>query len=395
MDPQVERCIQARAADAIVREVRLNMMKAVAKPIPLKAGRWSINPRSKGNFVYSFDGCIPFDIITSYEHILLGPFQGAGQLRPSLGWTRLLAHGVPTRDNADFIFGPEELLREVRTMPGLKKAHLAMEPRWLKPVGGINSMYSTITFAISDPDGTITNALSHGRAALFGKEVTIRKWIDKPALVQCSRCHALGHIKTSRACPLGRNSVKCFICGGTHNSEDHNSLCPRKHATAGVCDCRNYKCLNCQQTGHHCRDPSCPARERYRPKNPRKAGKSKNKGKEKETSPHRQRQEELEAAFREKYGLPTPTSPLLPMPRLELPDMEEFADTGDDTDPLGNFAGGDEWPEHADTTSSAQVASGSGLQHTSNPAAATEMLVDSPDYPPSRPQHSAASRTMT
>jgi len=264
-DPHVERCVRARAADVIVREVRLKMMKTVAKPIPLKAGHWSINPRSKGNFVYSFDGCIPFDIVASYEHILLGPFQGSGQLRPSLGWTRLLAHGVPTKDNADIVFGPEELLREVRTMPGLKKAHLAMEPRWLKPVGEINSAYSTITFAVSDPDGTITNMLSHDRAALFGKEVTIRRWIDKPALVQCSRCHALGHIKTSRACPLGRNLVKCFICGGTHNSEDHNSTCPRKHAIAGVCDCKNYKCLNCQQVGHHCRDPGCPARECYCP----------------------------------------------------------------------------------------------------------------------------------
>jgi hypothetical protein len=125
----VDQCIRAPAVDAIIREVRLNMAKAVAKPIPLKAGRWSISSHSKGNFVYSFDGCIPFDIVASYEHILLGPFQGSGQLRPSLGWTCLLTHGVLTRDEVDnIIYGPEELLREVRTMPGLKKAHLAMEP---------------------------------------------------------------------------------------------------------------------------------------------------------------------------------------------------------------------------------------------------------------------------
>jgi Endonuclease-reverse transcriptase len=61
-----------------VREVRLNIAKAVAKPIPLRAGRWSINPQSKGNFVFSFDGCIPFNMIMSYKHILLGPFHGSG-----------------------------------------------------------------------------------------------------------------------------------------------------------------------------------------------------------------------------------------------------------------------------------------------------------------------------
>ena len=86
-DHQAEMRIRARAADAIVREVRLNMAKAVANPIPLRAGRWSVHPRSKGNFVFSFNGHIPFDIISSYEHLLLEPFQGTGQLCPSLGWT--------------------------------------------------------------------------------------------------------------------------------------------------------------------------------------------------------------------------------------------------------------------------------------------------------------------
>ncbi|KAF8500745.1 hypothetical protein F5888DRAFT_1298123 [Russula emetica] len=63
VDPQRESHIRARAADAIVREVRTKMAKVVAKPIPLRAGRWSIHPRSKGNFVFSFDGCLTFDVI--------------------------------------------------------------------------------------------------------------------------------------------------------------------------------------------------------------------------------------------------------------------------------------------------------------------------------------------
>jgi hypothetical protein len=84
-DPQVEQHISIQAADAIIHEVCIKMAKAVANPILLRAGRWSIHPRSKGNFVYSFDGCIPFDTINSYVHILLSPFQGSGHLRPSLG----------------------------------------------------------------------------------------------------------------------------------------------------------------------------------------------------------------------------------------------------------------------------------------------------------------------
>jgi len=286
IDPQIEMSIRARPADAIVREVRLKMGNTVANPIPLRAGRWSAHPRSKGNFVYSFDGNIHFDLIESYKRILLAPFHGSGKLSPSMGWTRLLAHGVPVFDESWTPSGPDALLKEVKAMPGLKRAHFAMPPRWLKPVGRIESNYSTITFAISDPDGSITNTLLNGRAALFGKEVEIQRWVDKPALIQCSHCHALGHIKTSRACPLGKDSAKCFICGGSHKSEKHDQKCNRRHAVAGICDCKHFKCLNCQNTGHTCRDTRCPARDLFRPRTSRRPRKPKGSGRNKDWAPN-------------------------------------------------------------------------------------------------------------
>ena len=171
---------------------------------------------------------------------------------------------------------------------GLKKAHFAMPPRWLKPTERVNTDYSTITFAISDPDGSITSALLNGRAALFGKEVIIQRWVDKPALVQCSHCHALGHIRTSRACPLGKDSVKCFICGGSHQSDTHDQKCPRKHAVAGICDCKHFKCLNCHNTGHNCKDTRCPARDLFQPRASRRPRKPRNKGKERQWAPDRE-----------------------------------------------------------------------------------------------------------
>ena len=284
IDTQLEEDIRSRPADAIVREVKLKMGKAVAKPIPLKAGRWSVHPRSKGNFVYSFEGNVPFSLITTYEHILLAPFRGTGQLCPSMGWTRLLAHGVPVWDDYLFdSFSPEALLNEVKSIPSLQKAHFAMPPRWLKPAERIQSLYSSITFAISDPDGTITSNLLKSRPALFGKDVVIQRWVDKPALVQCSHCHALGHIKSSRACTLSKDSVKCHKCGGPHASKDHDQSCPSKrHAVAGICDCKTYKCLNCHKTGHDCRDSRCPARDLFRPRPSRgpRRPRGRDKGKE-------------------------------------------------------------------------------------------------------------------
>ena len=281
-DSQWEENLRERTADAIVHQVKLSIGKAVANPIPLKAGRWSAHPRSRGNFVYSFDGNVPFDLITTYKHYLLAPFRGTGQLCPSMGWTRLLVHGVPAWNEEELgVTSPEELLAEVRTIPSLKKAHLAMAPRWLKPTERIHSEYSTITFAISDPDGTITDKLMVNRVALFGKEVVVQRWVEKPALVQCSHCHALGHIKTSKACPLGKDSVRCFKCGGSHHSDSHDKACIRKHHLAGLCNC-SFKCLNCHNTGHNCRDARCPARDLFRPRPKRGPRRHKNNGKGKE-----------------------------------------------------------------------------------------------------------------
>jgi len=144
-----------------------------------------------------------------------------------MGWTHLLAHGIPVWGNLTNggAFEPDELLQEVRAMPGLRRAHFAMPPRWLRPVERIELDYSMITFTISDPDGAITSKLLTGRVALFRKEVAIQRWVNKPALVQCSHCHALGHIRSSRSCPLERDSVKCHICGGAHPSDKHHQSC--------------------------------------------------------------------------------------------------------------------------------------------------------------------------
>ena len=212
-----------------------------------------------------------------------------------------------------------------------------MQPRWLKPVDTIQSNYSSITFALSDPDGAITSTLLDNRAALFGKEVTVQKWIDKPVLIQCSRCHALGHNKASKVCTLGKDSVKCYFCGGAHKSERHDQHCARKHAVAGICDCKHFRCLNCHKPGHNCRDIRCPARDLYRPKNTRKAenGNRKGKGKAKATGSEMGRTPEAEFVLDvspltagPSRLVPPVTEPSRPSPAplttIDLDRMEEY-----------------------------------------------------------------------
>ncbi|KAH9992935.1 hypothetical protein BJV77DRAFT_1067504 [Russula vinacea] len=89
-----------------------------------------------------------------------------------MGWTRFLANGVPVwNDDSGTPFNPDALLEEVRALPGLKKAYFAMQPRWLIPTDRIFTDYSSVTFAVSDPDGSLTSILINSPAALFGKEV--------------------------------------------------------------------------------------------------------------------------------------------------------------------------------------------------------------------------------
>ncbi len=265
-----EHATRLRPPDAIVREVRANMARAVLDPLPVIAGRWSSGARSKGNFVFTFRGHINFAFIQTFEHFLTQPFPGGGQLCPNQGWTKLVAHGVPVLGNDDIVFGPEALLQEVQTMPGLQEAYFSDSPRWIKPVGQMKSCYSSLNFAFSDPDGSITNLLLKGKQALFGKQVQVERWAEKPPLIQCSRCHTLGHMASSKACRLPPDSVKCYICGKGHLADAHNRECTKakQHKVAGECDCTP-QCTSCNQLGHHARDSTCSARDGFRARKPR------------------------------------------------------------------------------------------------------------------------------
>ena len=286
LDTRKEQATRIRQPDAIVREVKANMTRAVAKPLPIVAGRWSSGSRSKGNFVFTMRGQVDFAFIQTFEHFLTGPFPGGAQLCPNQGWTKLLAHGVPAKDNDDNIFGQEDLLYEVRTMEGLRSVYFSSPPRWLKPVGQISTNYTSLTFAFSDPDGSITKQLFKGKQALFGKQIELERWVDKPLLIQCERCHTLGHMASSKACRLPPDSIKCYICGKGHLADSHDRDCSRskQHKVAGTCDCR-VQCITCNKIGHHARDRACPAREGFRSRRTRPNNKappripSKDKGK--------------------------------------------------------------------------------------------------------------------
>ena len=164
---------------------------------------------------------------------------------------------------AEDVRGPEALLKEVRSLPGLANVYFALQPNWVRLVERLQGPYFSISFAFSNPDGTISSKLLTRKHGLFGKEVHIKKWLDKPPLVQCSWCHALGHTANSCQCPIPKGDCRCAKCGGAHTTDSHARLCQGHHAVAGVCNCK-LPCLNCSSSNHDCKSHKCPAQDNFR-----------------------------------------------------------------------------------------------------------------------------------
>jgi hypothetical protein len=246
-------------ASLVCRRV-LAALRGARSLLPLLSGRWATHTH---NYVYTFAGDISFARITQVSHILLQPFPG-GILAPCSGWSRVIFHGTPVSDpDSDAMYSDEQLMEELVRNPICSRLQFILPPSWIRHRDHITSDASSISFAFVDRDGEITKTMKKAHLAMFGKPVTFAKWVSRPPLSQCGRCHKLGHIMNR--CSMPRDSVRCYKCGKGHNSRDHDVLCPKakSHKAHGTCDCEP-RCLNCNENGHYAIDVSCKARNAFR-----------------------------------------------------------------------------------------------------------------------------------
>ena len=238
----------------------LAALRSAKSTLPLLSGRWATHTH---NYVYTFAGDIPFARITQVSHILLQPFPG-GILAPCSGWSRVIFHGTPVSDpDSDAMYTDEQLMEELVRNPICSRLQFILPPSWVRHRENITSDTSSISFAFVDRDGEITKTMKKAHLAMFGKPVTFAKWVSRPPLSQCGRCHKLGHIMNR--CSMPRDSIRCYKCGKGHSARDHDVLCPRakSHRVHGTCDCEPH-CLNCNEKGHYAIDVSCKARNAFR-----------------------------------------------------------------------------------------------------------------------------------
>ena len=246
-------------ASLVCRQV-LAALRSAKSTLPLLSGRWATHTH---NYVYTFAGDIPFARITQIAHILLQPFPG-GILAPCSGWSRVIFHGTPVSDpDSDAMYTDEQLMEELVRNPICSRLQFILPPTWVRHRELITSDASSISFTFVDRDGEITKTMKKAHLAMFGKPITFAKWVSRPPLSQCGRCHKLGHIMNR--CSMPRDSVRCYKCGKGHNARDHDVLCPRakSHRAHGTCDCEP-QCLNCNEKGHYAIDVSCKAQNAFR-----------------------------------------------------------------------------------------------------------------------------------
>ena len=261
---EAEAAVRAQRPDNIVREVQKQINAQVKNnPIQILAGRWSGSVKRTGNFIFTIRGQVNFPLIASYSRFLLAPFPGS-ELAPSGNWTWAQLRGVPIWDENDIAHSQEELMKALRANPAFEEAIITTVPRWQIPIERLSGDAGTVVFSYCDPDESITRQAREDHIFLFGSYAKFTISPSRPALIQCSRCHQLGHARNSRACRVPAEALICFKCGGPHRSEHHSRECRRVHRDVGICDCP-LKCILCGDNGHHARDSKCPKRTEFAP----------------------------------------------------------------------------------------------------------------------------------
>jgi hypothetical protein len=223
-------------------------------------GSWSLNYDQTRNFLLVLSGLIPARELLQYKKQLCEPFIGAEtDLVPARGWSWAQLRNVPTVDEEGLVWSPEDLFHTFIANPCFADALICAPPHWQGNPIFSGKEASTVFVAYIDDGNLISQRASKEGVYMFGRQVSFIHCGDSPTLVQCSRCHMLGHYATSTRCQAPVNSIKCYRCGAAHDGRKHDYECTKHHKVPGKCDCV-LKCLLCGGKDHHCRSQKCPKR---------------------------------------------------------------------------------------------------------------------------------------
>ncbi|KAH9030365.1 hypothetical protein EDB85DRAFT_1891660 [Lactarius pseudohatsudake] len=234
-DPEKEKGLRTTAPQSIVMSVRTKLERQVKEPLIILGGRWSSNPNSS-NFIWVLAGQVSDDRILSFEKWLCEPFAGS-VLIPNEGWTWAQVRGVPTTDPHGVIWEEHQLLSELRNNELFKNALLPQAPRWQNGPGKIKTETATVMIAYCDKTGELSTLITRDRIYMFGQITKVVVAGDRPTIIQCGRCHEIGHNASAPICRVPKTAYRCFICGGGHDGRDHSYHCKGQHRIASRLPC--------------------------------------------------------------------------------------------------------------------------------------------------------------
>jgi hypothetical protein len=176
------------------------------------------------------------------------------------GWTWIHLRGVNVEymeEDMGYAYDEEDLFKAFHANPCFANVAMPVPPYWQGNPLNFKIATSMVIAAILDKDNLICQCVSREGVCMFGRQIKFI-WVgDHPSLIQCARCHKIGHNALSPRCGVPRSECHCYICGKAHNSQHHSFKCLGPHKVPGTCDCV-LKCLLCKQSGHTSRDKSCP-----------------------------------------------------------------------------------------------------------------------------------------
>jgi hypothetical protein len=266
-DLEIEESFRRRQPVDIAQAAQRALNAIVRSPPTILRGRWAESVEKTGNFVFRFAGNLSPQVIASYRDSLCSHFPAAEAacVVPTTGWTWVQFRGVDiarVEGDSEIIHSPGDLEKALRANPCFNDVIFCAKPHWQNNPANFRSNAATVIAAILDPDNSACQRASSEGVCMFGRRMKFVRAGASPSLVQCTRCHEIGHYYSSPKCWW--TSTRCYRCGGPHDARDHDFECKRQHKVIGVCDCVP-KCILCKNSGHHARDKGCPARGDFVP----------------------------------------------------------------------------------------------------------------------------------
>jgi hypothetical protein len=258
---EVEEAFRRKNPVDIVQAAQRALNKASRNPPLILRGRWMENVAKTGNFVYRMAGDILIANILACKDQLCKLFPaGESWIVPTKGWTWVQLRGVDVsymEDDVQFIYEDSQLLEAFATNLCFQGADIMVPPHFQGNPANFKLATAMVIAAISDVDNSHCQRATLEGVCMFGRQVKFVHAGDNPSLVQCSRCHEVGHYFSSPKCRVKPDAHRCFRCGGAHHSDNHDFECTKPHAVQGICNCI-FKCILCKGDGHHARDKKCP-----------------------------------------------------------------------------------------------------------------------------------------